>query len=173
MVSSTMIGGGSLPLPDRAASCPHGEEGGGQALVQREGPVERLHLSRDDLTIEHLEDRVGVKHAVDTLRRVDGQRLPFAQREQTRNDIDIAAGQHHTGDRTVTQPLARMQCGCVIDLLAQVRRGIEQIPPRSVTTDRDARLCPRVGSSISAPGAPAPVRVRIPLGKPPPALPPV
>ena len=73
---------------------------------------------------------------------VDGEGLPFAQREETGDRVHVAIGQHHRLDRTIARQAVggRMELGCVVDLLPEVWARIEQDPLPSVGADGDRGL---------------------------------
>ena len=57
----------------------------------------------------------------------------------------------------------RMQDIVIVDLLAQVRGGVKQVPVLTVGADGDGRLGPLWGSRVILPGSPAIGVVTIPL----------
>ena len=68
--------------------------------------------------------------------RIKGERRAFAQMEQTGDGVDIGVGQHHGGNRRGPQAFEWMQASVPLDLLAQVRRCIDQHPAPAVGRER-------------------------------------
>jgi len=64
---------------------------------------------------------------------VDRKRLALTQEEQAENMVEISVGQQDCLDRAAAEArIARMQGGKILDLCAQIRRGIDQKPRFSV-----------------------------------------
>ena len=96
----------------------------------------------DECGIEHIEDAVAGQHVQNPLMPVEGKRLTLAQIEQAGDMIDIGIGQDDRGDRAGAQRIVRrgMQLPIVVDLLAQVGRGVEQDPMLSIGADGNRGL---------------------------------
>ena len=79
--------------------------------------------------------------------------------------VDIAIGQEDRLDRAVPQPvIAGVQRRRRGDLLAQIRRGIDQEPGFPVGRNREARLGPRLDAGIAGPGQTTHRAAAVPLG---------
>jgi hypothetical protein len=55
--------------------------------------------------------------------------MALPQGEQAGDMIDVAVGQDDARYRAVTQAVLRMERRVIVDLLPQIRRGIEDHPP--------------------------------------------
>ena len=100
------------------------------AGYDRDAPSERQGDVRYMVAVEHIENGIGRQRRQHALGGEEAEGKTFTQAEQTGHVIDIAVGQHHRRDRAGARFLAvaRRQLGRRLDLLAQVRRSIEQGP---------------------------------------------
>lgn len=71
--------------------------------------------------------------------RVEGEACLLAQRQEPRDMIDIAVGQHHRLDGTAAKA-GRMQRWTGGKLLSQIRRCVEQHPITTVDADGQRTL---------------------------------
>ena len=103
-----------------------------QALVRGVGEIDRLvrrqSAARDDGAVEHLEDRVAIEHGMNTLVRIECQGRALAQMQEPGDGIDVAVGEDDGGDRRRAQAVARVESRVGLDLLAQVRAGVDDHP---------------------------------------------
>src|SRR5438552_2914726 len=79
-----------------------------------------------------VEARVAGEPAVHGPRRIDGEGVALAQREEPGDRIDVAAGEHGSRDRRRAQPLARPERRRRIDLCLELGCRIEEEPARAV-----------------------------------------
>jgi hypothetical protein len=124
-----------------------------------EGLAKRHRLAAHAIGRENAEDRIGFQHAQHALARVDRERLAFAQVQQARDGIDVGACEDDALDRRGAKALAGMEDGIGLDLLAEVRRGIEQEPTLTVGAHGQRRLGSRCGFGVAGTGATACLRV--------------
>ena len=94
---------------------------------------------------------------------VDRKIVPLAQRQQPGYRVHIATGQNDAGNWRGTHALARVQAGRGFDLLAQVRRCVEQEPSIAVGADGNGCLRAWPCMWVAGTGSPAGDSVRIPL----------
>ena len=66
---------------------------------------------RDELAVDHLEDRVAVEHGEHPRMGIERERRALAQMQQPGHRVDVAVGQHDGGDRRRAQALAWVQAG--------------------------------------------------------------
>src|SRR5262245_11701880 len=111
-------------------------------------------------------------HDLQSLRRAEqSERLALAQAEEPGHMIRIAICDQHRGDRrrapspsavvdTCGKRLERRSCE---DLLAKVRRSVEDQPRTAVERDRQARLAARLHPPASLPGEAADRAAAVPL----------
>ncbi len=79
--------------------------------------------------------------------------------------IDVAIGDEDGRDRRLPLRAARMQARRRDDLLAEIRRRVQEQPSLAVAADRQARLAARLDALIAAPGELADRAEAIPLRK--------
>ena len=130
-----------------------------RAVGQRgsNGCVDVDRLAPDVRLVQHVEDAVGLQDRQHLGVRVDRERRALAHRQQPGDRVDLAIGQDDAGDRAVAQRAGlRMQLRRRDQLLAQVRRGVDQEPVVAVGADRDRGLgAPRVRDDrLARPGRP-------------------
>ena len=119
--------------------------------------------ARDDVAADDVEDAVRADRVQSGRRAPDRERLALAQAQQARRVIDVGVGQQHCGDRRMAPLSLRLERRRRQNLLAQIDRGVEQEPVRSVHADREARLGARLHSPVAAPGEAADPAAAIPL----------
>jgi len=71
---------------------------------------------------------------------INPEGLQFPKRQQTRDLIDVRAGQQHSVDRRVPSSISRVKGEGRFNLGAQIRRGIYQKPSTAVVAYRDLGL---------------------------------
>ncbi len=79
--------------------------------------------------------------------------------------VYVAVGQDNAGDGAMTCSGFWMELGGVECLLAEVGRGVKQVPGFAVRTDGQGRLGLRRGVYIVVPRASAATMVAVPLGE--------
>src|SRR5690606_40715523 len=73
--------------------------------------------------------------------------------------------QQDAADRCMAQALPWVKRRGPLDLLAKIRRGVQEQPVRPIRAHGDARLGSRKGSGSALARSPTPGRVGIPLGE--------
>src|SRR5579871_210451 len=106
-----------------------------------EGLVNLDCLPLDVSFAQHVEDTVRLQRLENLGMRIDGKRRALAHGQQSGNGVDLAIGQDHARDRRVTKLApGGMQLWRRDQLLAQVRRRVDQKPVMIVRADRQRRL---------------------------------
>src|SRR4030095_9018732 len=101
------------------------------------------HVSWAGKPIERSIQYVAVRESTaNAIGRVDHERMRFAQGQEAQAMIQIAVRQQDRGDRRVTGP-ARMKRRVALDLLADLRRAIQQEPSIAIGADGHGFLGPR------------------------------
>lgn len=122
----------------------------------------------DDLIFESCErarERVPVdKAGSHRLRGVDRKRLPFAQRQQTKDMVEVPVRQHHGGDRGMPF-CAGMQGRCRFNGRSDLRARVEQDPTLAICAEGRAFLRPRLGAESAAANPLAKPAGAVPLRK--------
>src|SRR6516162_3754869 len=77
----------------------YGEAGGARRSCQLHPLVQRQLDTPHEIRRQHVEDRVCGDDREDPRGSVDVEAVPLAQMQQAGDSVDIAAGQHHPGDR--------------------------------------------------------------------------
>src|SRR2546430_2603325 len=128
-----------------------------------------LQRSPRDLVVEALEravEDVGLgEAATDAVGGVHRQRVVLAKREQAEAVIEVSVREDDGGDGGMPR-LLRMERRKALDLLPDLRRGIEEHPVLAVAADGDAFL--GSGNRLQGAGSDAPTvgAAAVPLGKP-------
>jgi hypothetical protein len=94
-----------------------------------------------------------------------GERLPLAQGQESGEHVDIAARQQDVRDRRRTEALRGVQERRAIDLLAQIRRGIQDRPVFAISAYSQTRLRASGRGGVTQPRPSARHGVGIPLRK--------
>src|SRR5262249_17319655 len=112
---------------------------------------------------QNAKDRVGLQHAEHALARKDRERLALAQMQEAPDSIDIRAGEDDSLDWRRAKTMTGMEDRIGLDLLAEVRRGIDQEPAFAVAAH--GKRCLGASQRLRVPGARASAcfSVRIPL----------
>ena len=96
---------------------------------------------RTTARIEHVEDAVLLEQVQQRAWRINGERLAFAQHQQSGHRIDVAADQDDSRRSANRATRARRpQARRLQNLLAQIGRRADHDPVGSVAADGDARL---------------------------------
>ena len=114
-----------------------------------EGPIENIALG---------------EAAMHTIGGVDDERVGFAEGEQTQGVVEVAVGEDDGVDGRVPG-LARVKTGEALDLVTDLRRGIQQEPALAVGADGHAFLGAGGGHDETRADAPAVRAATVPLGK--------
>src|SRR5436190_10382643 len=101
-----------------------------EATADRDALLQRQGDARDVPAAQHVEDAVGGQRLQYALRCIEREGEAFTQAQETGDVVDIAVGERHSRDRARAHAAAgrRRQRQCGIDLLANVRRGVEEQP---------------------------------------------
>jgi len=119
------------------------------------------------LRIQDIEDAVRRQNIQHTPVAVNREGLAFPQVQQARDMVDIRIGQDHGGDRAAAlgSVAQRLQLPAIIDLLAKIRRRVQDYPSQPVGADGDRRLGQRSSVRVAPSCSPGRFIVAIPLGK--------
>ena len=130
-----------------------------EGLVRQHGPP------LDQRRIEHAEDRVRLQRCQHIGVGIEPERRALAQMQEPHHRIDIGIGEHHRVDRARAQAVPRPEHPVGLDLLAQVRRSVDQEPTPTVAAERDRGLGRRGRHGIARPGPQAGRMTGVPLRK--------
>jgi len=102
-------------------------------------------VARDLVVGAHVENRVGIERRHHAVRAVDREWLGLAQVDEAGDVVDVRIGDDDGLDRRIAQRavLVGMEFRRLVDLLAQIGRGVEQHPVLAVGADGEGRLCAR------------------------------
>src|SRR3954469_5640362 len=96
-----------------------------------------LHI----LFAQNVEDAVGLQDRQHAPVRINRKRRTLAHRQQPGHRVDLAVSQDHARDRAVAQPIfLGMKLRRRGQLLAQIGRGIDEVPVLAVAAYRDRGL---------------------------------
>ena len=125
----------------------------------------RLHV----LLVQHVEDAVAGQDRQHLLMRIDREGRALAHRQQACDRIDFAVGQDHACNRRMAQRAGLgMQLRRGIQLLAQIRGGVDQEPVLAVATEGDRGLGSMKLMAVAR-AARQPSQPQFHCGTPPPA----
>ena len=116
----------------------------------------------DELRVEHPENTVLrlLKHRRAAVNR---ERLLLAQGQQTREVIDITIAEKDSCYGSLARRAPRVETAIVVNLLPQVRRGVQDNPSKAVGTYGDGRLSTGSGGRVADAGTLTGGRIGIPL----------
>src|SRR3981189_31403 len=120
----------------------HLDAGGG--AIGQDGLKRLIKLDRLALyvfLVQHVKNAVGLQDRQHAPVRVDRKRRAFAHRQQPGYRVDLAVGQDHARDRAVAElAIFGMKLRRRSQLLAQIGRGIDEIPGLGVAAYRNRGL---------------------------------
>ena len=127
-------------------------------------------IAPDTIGRQHAKNRVGGDNVEHRPRRVNREPMTLAQVQQAGNRIDIAAGHHDPGNRRRSQPFARVQHRCRLDLQAQIGRGVQDEPIALVgRKPQSTPVCAREHASDARRASRQAGALEFHCGNPPPA----
>ena len=66
---------------------------------------------------------------------IDRKRLLLAQSQKTREMVDVTIGEKNSGNRSLARRAPRVETAVGVNLLPQVRRGVQKQPTIAVGAD--------------------------------------